>query len=68
MIGKNLERLGEKAKEKGVSSKFVFTGFAKHGDVLKYVSALLEAVYPYPFITLKNRSSSIQKFAEIKRL
>jgi len=34
----NLEMLGEKAKENGVSSKFIFTGFVKHENVPKYIS------------------------------
>jgi len=67
MIGGNLELPGGKAKEKGVSSKFIYTGFVEHEEVPKYVSALLKAAYHYPSITLKNRSFSIQKFAESKR-
>ena len=47
MIGKNLERLGEKAKEKGVSSQFIYTGFVEHEEVPKYVSAADVAVAPY---------------------
>ena len=47
MIGKNLEILGEKAKEKGVSSKFIFAGFVRHEDVPKYITAGDVAVAPY---------------------
>jgi glycosyltransferase involved in cell wall biosynthesis len=47
MIGKNLEILGEKAKEKGVNSKFIFTGFVRHEEVPNYITAGDVAVAPY---------------------
>jgi glycosyltransferase involved in cell wall biosynthesis/predicted nucleic acid-binding protein len=47
MIGENLEMLGEKATERGVSSKFIYTGFVEHEEVPKYVSAADVAVAPY---------------------
>lgn len=47
MIGKDLGILEEKAKEKGVSSKFIFTGFVRHDEVPKYITAGDVAVAPY---------------------
>ncbi|GEM_PF-1338757 len=47
MIGKNLEMLGDKAKEKGVYSKFIFTGFVEHEEIPKYISAADVTVAPY---------------------
>jgi glycosyltransferase involved in cell wall biosynthesis len=47
MIGENLGMLREKAREKGVSSQFIFTGFVRHEDVPKYITAGDVGIAPY---------------------
>jgi glycosyltransferase involved in cell wall biosynthesis len=47
MVGKNLEMLEEKANEKGVSYKFIFTGFVEHEEVPRYIAAADVAVAPF---------------------
>lgn len=47
MVGKGLDMLEEKTKEMSISSRFIFTGFVKHEEVPKYISAADVAVAPY---------------------
>jgi len=47
MVGKDLELLRGEAEKRGVANRFVFTGFVKHGEVPKYISAADVAVAPY---------------------
>jgi len=47
MIGNELETLEDRAKEKGVADKIVFTGFVEYEEVPKHISAADVAVAPY---------------------
>lgn len=47
MVGKDLESLREEAEKRGVADRFVFTGFVKHEEIPKYISAADVTVAPY---------------------
>ncbi len=47
MVGKKLDLLREEAEKKGVIDNIVFTGFVRHEDIPKYISAADVAVAPY---------------------
>jgi len=66
MVGKDLELLREEAEERGVANRFVFTGFVKHGEVPKYISAADVAVAPYRLTEFMKRKKIPAHMSPIK--
>jgi len=66
MVGKDLELLREEAEKRGVANRFVFTGFVKHGEVPKYISAADVAVAPYRMTEFMKRKKIPAHMSPIK--
>jgi len=66
MVGKDLELLREEAEKRGVANRFVFTGFVKHGEVPKYISAADVAVAPYRLTEFMKRKKIPAHMSPIK--